>query len=264
MGIGEAAILGIIQGLTEFLPISSSGHLTIVEHFFGADTGEEVTSFVVAVHFASLAAIFTVMWRDIVRLLTVERRMLLLIVVATIPVIVLGKFMADPTEAMFEYPIVAGCALLGTALMLFISDHLATEQTEARQARWWEAVIIGLAQVVAMVPGVSRSGMTIGSGLICGLKRQDAIRFSFLMAVPVISIATVYTLYTAYTGQASPGDAPTVDMWPTITGMIASFVFSVLAIRIMLKRVGRTRLSYFAGYCVLVGTTVIVLSIILK
>lgn len=248
MGIGEAAILGIVQGLTEFLPVSSSGHLAILKHLFGARTGDDVLSFVVAVHFASLAAIVTVLWRDLVRAFSSEGRLSLLLAVGTVPLLVLGYFLAGPTDALFGWLPAPAIALIGTGAFLMVADRLANEVTELKRADWWDAAIIGLAQVVAMVPGLSRSGLTIAAGLVCGLRRPDAVRFSFLLAVPAILAATAYTMYEAW-GQYRAGHALSLEVRPGVIGMVTSYVFSVLAIQVMLKRVGRSRLSYFAWYC---------------
>jgi len=262
VGIVQAAILGIVQGLTEFLPVSSSGHLAIIGRLFPGHTGKDVVSFVVAVHFASLAAILTVLWRDVRRLFTTDRRLLGLLALGTLPLVVLGKLVAGPAKAMFQIPLVPGIALIVTAAFLLIGDRLATERTEARQAKWYDPLVVGLAQVVAMVPGMSRSGFTISAGLICGLKRQDAVRFSFLLAVPAIVLATVYEVYTAYRGAGWAG--LNLQWGPMVAGMLASYVFSVLAIRVMLKRVGRTRLAWFAGYCLLAAVAAIVLALVVQ
>ena len=204
-----AAVLGIIQGVAEFLPISSSGHLTLFQHFFGMPETDNL--FNVLLHFATLIAVFVYYWSDIWEMITefflgiralfvpqyrsqgeppAARRLILLIIVATLPLFLVLPI-KDYVEQIGNYPAAVSCILLLTGAVLFLSDRMAHGHKPARSATLKDALLIGVAQSVATLPGLSRSGSTIAAGMACGLDRKFAVRFSFLMSLPAVLGATI-------------------------------------------------------------------------
>ncbi|MBR4213385.1 MAG: undecaprenyl-diphosphate phosphatase [Bacteroidales bacterium] len=247
----EGLILGLVQGLTEFLPVSSSGHLAIGKALFGIETAD--LSFEIAVHAATVLATIVVFRKEIWRLLqglfkfkmNAETRYILLILISMIPVFVVGMFFKDSVEALFgEGLVVVGCALLVTALLLFLSEALKRRNAEGGPVTWKSALWMGLAQAVAVIPGLSRSGSTIATGLLCGVKKEEVAQFSFLMVlIPILGEAFL---------DLVGGDAATstVGALPLILGFLAAFVSGLFACRVMIALVKKAKLKWFALYCV--------------
>ena len=251
----EAIILGLVQGLTEFLPVSSSGHLAIGKALFGIETAD--LSFEVAVHAATVLATIVVFWKDIVALLqglfkfkmNSETRYILLILLSMIPVFIVGMFFKDSVEALFGNGLrVVGCALMVTALLLFLSEAITARRgEEGGKVTWKSALWMGLAQAVAVIPGLSRSGSTIAAGLLSGVSKKEVTRFSFLMVlVPILGEAFL---------DVVGGDfaASSVGVLPLILGFVAAFLSGLFACRVMIALVKKARLKWFALYCVIVG-----------
>ena len=260
----EAIILGLVQGLTEFLPVSSSGHLAIGKALFGIETAD--LSFEVAVHAATVLATIVVFWKDIWKLLcglfkwklNSETRYILLILLSMIPVFIVGMFFKDSVEELFGNGLpVVGCALLVTALLLFLSETLTARRGgEGGKVTWKSALWMGLAQAVAVIPGLSRSGSTIAAGLLSGVSKQEVTRFSFLMVlIPILGEAFL---------DVVGGDfaASTVGTLPLILGFLAAFVSGLFACKFMIAMVRKARLKWFALYCVLVGAACIVSTLV--
>lgn len=260
----EAIILGLLQGLTEFLPVSSSGHLAIGKALFGIETAD--LSFEVAVHAATVLATVVVFWKDILALLrgllkwqmNSETRYILLIFLSMIPVFIVGMFFKDSVESLFGSGLlVVGCALLVTALLLFLSETLTARRSgEGQKVSWKSALWMGLAQAVAVIPGLSRSGSTIAAGLLSGVSKQEVTRFSFLMVlIPILGEAFL---------DVVGGDfsASSVGMLQLVLGFIAAFVSGLFACRFMIAMVRKARLKWFALYCVLVGAACIVSTLV--
>ena len=248
----EALILGLVQGLTEFLPVSSSGHLAIGKALFGIESGD--LRFEIIVHAATVLATIVVFRREIWQLLqglfkfklNAETRYILLILISMIPVFVVGMFFKDYVEAIFgEGLVVVGCALLVTALLLFLSETLGRRKAkEGGPVTWKSALWMGLAQAVAVIPGLSRSGSTIATGLLCGVKKSEVAQFSFLMVlIPILGEAFL---------DVVGGDAAvsTVGALPLAIGFLAAFVSGLFACRVMIALVKKARLKWFALYCV--------------
>ena len=251
----EAIILGIVQGLTEFLPVSSSGHLAIGKALFGIETTD--ISFEVAVHAATVLATIVVFRKDIVKLLqglfqfkmNPETRYILLILLSMIPVFIVGVFFKDSVEELFGSGLlVVGVALIVTALLLFLSETLSARRGgEGGKVTWKSALWMGVAQAVAVVPGLSRSGSTIATGLLCGVRKDEVARFSFLMVlVPILGEAFL---------DVVGGDfaASSVGVLPLVLGFVAAFLSGLFACRAMIVLVKKARLKWFALYCALVG-----------
>jgi undecaprenyl-diphosphatase len=260
----EAIILGLVQGLTEFLPVSSSGHLAIGKALFGIETAD--LSFEVAVHAATVLATIVVFWKDIWKLLgglfkwklNSETRYILLILLSMIPVFIVGMFFKDSVESLFGNGLlVVGCALLVTALLLFLSETLTARRgADGGKVTWKSALWMGLAQAIAVVPGLSRSGSTIAAGLLSGVSKQEVTRFSFLMVlIPILGEAFL---------DVVGGDfaASTVGTLPLILGFLAAFVSGLFACKFMIAMVRKARLKWFALYCVLVGAACIVSTLV--
>ena len=255
----EGLILGLVQGLTEFLPVSSNGHLAIGKALFGVETAD--LSFEIAVHAATVLATIVVFRKEIWKLLqglfqfklNAETRYILLILISMIPVFVVGMFFKDSVEALFgEGLVVVGCALLVTALLLFLSEALKRRNAEGSPVTWKSALWMGLAQAIAVVPGLSRSGSTIAAGLLSGVSKQEVTRFSFLMVlIPILGEAFLDVVGGDF-AQSSVG------VLPLILGFLAAFVSGLFACRVMIAMVKKARLRWFALYCAIVGLICIV------
>lgn len=248
----QAIILGVVQGIAEFLPISSSGHLVIADallrEYNGTTSPKESVTMEIALHFGTLMSIILVYRQDLIRLLT-DRRLIAMIIIATIPVGLAGVLLKSRLELMFAKPIVAGCALMVTAAVLLAGRQLQRSGKPLSELTPGSATLIGIFQAVAIVPGISRSGSTIAAGMITGLDRENAARFSFLIAIPAIAGATVLQLKDLVTGEAQF----TGDPAALLIGTVISFVVGILALRWLIKIVMADRLHYFAYYCIIAG-----------
>ncbi|MCA9061876.1 MAG: undecaprenyl-diphosphate phosphatase [Planctomycetaceae bacterium] len=256
MSIVDAIILGIVQGIAEFLPVSSSGHLVIANHLLadGNAVPDESPTMTVALHFGTLLSIAVVYWRDLWELRR-EFRTMAMIVIATIPVGVTGLVFKDRIEELMTLPLPVGFALIATAAVLFVSQRLQKETASISQLSWWSAWFIGLFQAVAILPGISRSGSTIAGGLFCGLKRNESTRFSFLIAIPAIGGATVVKARDLLGGETAFNSA---EVLPLLTGTLVSFFVGLLALRFLIRIVSANRLHWFAAYCLIVGTGTVI------
>lgn len=263
----QALILGLVQGLTEFLPVSSSGHLTIGREILGVEAAQDLV-FEITVHVATVLATIIVFRKEILKLLSGlfkfkyndETDYILKICVSMIPVFIVGMFFKDQVEALFSSLLVVGIALLVTALLLLFSDiYGGRGKVAAKDHRngigWWQAFVVGLGQALAVIPGLSRSGTTISTGLLCGVKRSDVAQFSFLMVlVPILGEAFLDLVG----GDMASSSVGTV---PLIVGFLAAFVSGLFACKVMIALVKKARLSWFALYCAIVGLAVIFFSL---
>lgn len=252
MTVFQVVVLAIVQGLTEFLPISSSGHLVLVPVFFGwADQG---LAFDVAVHFGSLLAVLLFFRKDILALLrggiqvlganveSIESRLALGIALGTIPAALAGLALAGWIEANLRSPAVIVFTLSGYAILMILADRLGRRTRAISSITIKEAVLIGIAQALALVPGTSRSGITITAAMALGFERQDAARFSFLLAVPVILLATVFSLVGLVNSDA------TVAWGQLSIGVLVSGIVAYLSIEFFMRFVSRIGLIPFAIY----------------
>lgn len=261
----EALVLGLLQGLTEFLPVSSSGHLAIAKYLFGIETSD--LSFEVTVHAATVLATIVVFWKEIRKLLcglfkfkyNDETKYICMILVSMIPVFVVGMFFKDYVESIFGSGLpVVGCALLVTALLLALSEFLPKRsdiEKEGKPVTFKSALIIGLAQAVAVIPGLSRSGSTIAAGLLCGVKKSEVAQFSFLMVlVPILGEAFLDVVGGDFAASAVGGAQLAV-------GFVAAFVSGLFACKFMIAIVKKAKLKWFALYCLAVGLACLIGSI---
>ncbi len=252
----EALILGLIQGLTEYLPVSSSGHLAIGATLFGVE-GEENLAFTVAVHVATVCSTLVILWKEIEWIfrglfkwqMNEETSYAINILISMIPIGIVGVFFKDEVEAIFGSGLfVVGCCLLLTATLLTFSYFY--KPTPKPYITRKDAFIIGLAQALAVLPGLSRSGSTIATGLLLGDDKTKLAQFSFLMVIPPILGEALLDGIKLMQGEAIAGDIPTTSL---LIGFIAAFVSGCLACKWMINIVKRGKLIYFAIYCALVG-----------
>lgn len=267
----EAILLGLVQGLTEFLPVSSSGHLTIAKSLCGIQTSN--LSFEVAVHAATVLSTIVAFRKEILKLLlglfnlkmNAEKDYILKIAVSMIPVFIVGVFFKDYVEAIFgEGLTVVGSMLLVTALLLTLSEYLSKKQAEkaakenkesGHEVTYKDAIIIGLSQALAVLPGLSRSGTTISTGLMCGVKKSAVAQFSFLMVlVPILGEAFLELI-----GGELSGEASGIGALPLFLGFLAAFLSGLFACTLMINIVKKAKLWWFAIYCVLAGILCLVL-----
>lgn len=260
----DALILGLIQGLTEFLPVSSSAHLTIGRELLGVGAAEDLV-FETAVHAATVLATIVVFRKPIWDLLKGLFRFkyndqtdyILKICVSMIPVFIVGMFFKDEVEALFSSLKVVGVALLVTSLLLFFSDRASGNgRSGAPQYRngisYWQAFVVGIGQAFAVIPGLSRSGTTISTGLLCGVRRDTMAQFSFLMViVPILGESFLDVVGGGFS-------ASSVGAVPLLAGFVAAFASGLLACRLMVALVRKARLSWFALYCAVVGVIVLI------
>lgn len=264
----EALILGIIQGLTEYLPVSSSGHLAIGANLFGL-SGEENLTFTVAVHVATVLSTVVILWKDIVWLFkdlfkfqwNEGTKYIVNILISMIPIAIVGFFFKDKVEEVFGSGLlVVGICLLVTATLLAFSYFAKPRQREKISPL--HAFIIGIAQSIAVLPGLSRSGSTIATGLLLGNKKERLAQFSFLMVIPPIlgeALLDVKDMAEMGVETAMSG----LSVTALVVGFLAAFIFGCFACKWMINIVKKGKLIWFAVYCAVVGAATIVLSAVL-
>ncbi|MDD6818394.1 MAG: undecaprenyl-diphosphate phosphatase [Prevotellaceae bacterium] len=259
----QALILGLVQGLTEYLPVSSSGHLAIGSYLFGIE-GEENLAFTVAVHVATVLSTLVILWKEIDWIfrglfkmqLNDETRYVINIIISMIPVGIVGVFFKDTVENIFGSGLlIVGCMLLLTAMLLTFSYYAKPRQKEKISLR--DAFIIGIAQACAVMPGLSRSGSTIATGLLLGNKKEKLAQFSFLMVIPPILGEALLDILKAVKGEELFGG---IDTMPLIIGFLAAFISGCLACQWMINVVKKGKLIYFGIYCAIVGAITIACS----
>ena len=268
----QAFLLGLVQGLTEFLPVSSSGHLMICKELLGVDA-EGFLDFTVTVHFATVLATLVAFWSVIVKLLkgffkfkyNDETDYICKILVSCIPVALVGFLFKDQVEALFSGSLrqVAG-GLFITAALLWVSDSagrrfkVPVAKDRRNGISYWQAFVVGIAQAFAVVPGVSRSGSTIATGLLTGVKRESMAQFSFLMVlIPIIGEQGLDLLKLA--AGSEPFGAG-VGSLPLVLGFVAAFFSGLFACKVMIALVRKAKLLWFALYCLLVASLIFILA----
>lgn len=259
----QAILLGIAQGLTEFLPVSSSGHLMIARDLLGVDC-EGFLDFTVTVHFATVLSTIVVFWAAIVKILkgvlkfkyNDETDYFLKICASMVPVAVVGLFFKDKVEGLFGNSLhTVACCLLVTAALLCLSDFLTGKLRIKNNYRngisYWQALLVGLGQACAVAPGLSRSGTTIATGLVSGVKRENMAQFSFLMVLIPILGEQMLDLLDMVKGDVAIGEG--VGAMALVLGFAAAFLSGLFACKVMIALVKKARLSWFALYCVVVA-----------
>ncbi|BDF67421.1 undecaprenyl-diphosphatase 4 [Oscillospiraceae bacterium] len=277
----SSVLMGVLQGIAEFLPISSSGHLALFQHFFGMEDFESTQLFfTVMLHFGTLVSVFIYYWHDIVDMIREfflaigdlfsrrgtrqkaqtppARRMVLLIIVATLPLFVVLP-VKDLIEAATGNVVFVSLALIATGFLLFFSDRFARGRKTARTATLADAVLVGCAQAVGTLPGISRSGMTISAGMLRGYDRTFAVRFSFLMSLPAVFGATLLELKDALEVGLDPAILPYCAV-----GMVVAGVVGYFAIRLVNLLADKGKFGAFAYYCWAVGLVSLVAGFLVK
>lgn len=273
----EGILLGLVQGLAEFLPISSSGHLAILQQLFGIE-GDQVLLFAVLLHLGTLLSLFAVYWKDILLLvkelfslvfdlfrgkgLCLEnnetRKLGVMIVVATIPTAVIGLLFNNLFSSLYNSMVGIAIGLLLTGTFLFFIERIASGKKSANEMRYRDAVLVGLFQSIAIAPGISRSGATITGSLLCGLNRETAVRFAFLISIPSILGAVILEAPNAFAEGLEP------SFWgPVLCGMVVAAVTGYAAIKIMIKVVSNRKLTWFSYYTWGLGILVLLLTLTL-
>jgi len=267
-----AIVMGIVQGLTEFLPVSSSGHLIIVPFLLGSvlpgmrDPFITSLEFSVILHIGTLIALLIYFRSDWLRLVPAlvaavaqrsldgdpDRRLAALLAVATVPALVLGFLLHDLESVVRDAGLVAVMLVVGAAI-LWLAERSGSRRRVALDLSFAQVLAIGGAQAIALIPGISRSGISISAGLFAGLKREEAARFSFLMATPITAAAAAYEVLKVVRGEGVPLQAA-----PLAAGLLASFVFGILAIAVLLRFLRTRSTDVFVVYRVLLAATVLI------
>ncbi len=271
----EALIMGIFQGLTEFLPVSSSGHLALAGNLLGVEDPDKILTFTIAVHVATVCSTLVILWKEVawifkglfktgnaivpstygIRSLNEEQNYVINILISMIPIGIVGLFFKDQIEQYFSSLIVVGVCLLITASLLSFS-YFSKPRTK-EHISFLDAFIIGIAQACAALPGLSRSGSTIGTGLLLGNKKESLAQFSFLMVIPPIlgeALLDVKKIMEEGVEAAMSG----ISTSALVVGFLAAFITGCFACRWMINIVKRGKLIYFAVYCAIVGLATLV------
>ena len=262
MGYLEAVILGLVQGLAEFLPISSSGHLALLQNIFGVK-GDQVLFFTVLLHVGTLVSVFIIYWRDICELiaelvLTIKdlctgkglrlderpvRKLGVMIIVATIPTALIGLLFNDIFNGLYLSLLAIGIGFLITGVLMFLAERIGSAHKGIEKMNFRNAVFIGVLQGIAIYPGISRSGSTLVGGLTTGLERTFAVKFAFLISIPSILGSVVLELPDAIKEGIDPQ-----LIGPILAGMAVAAVSGFIAIKTMIQIVSKKKLSYFSYY----------------
>lgn len=286
MSLWKAVILGLVQGLTEFLPVSSSGHLVLIKQMLGIDLESGRMFFDVMLHFGTLMAIFIAFWNDIQRLIvegihilrdllsnvgrfflnltgqsrgyhkivrSSYRKYVILILVSTVPTGIIGILLSDIVEQSNDMILVPACCLLVTSLFLVIADLVEPGSKKPKDVSYPSAALIGVAQGISTLPGVSRSGTTITACLLCGFDKRFAVKYSFIMSIPAVLGAVVLELKDMSSLALSQSDV----IYCIIATLVAA-VSGYLAIRFMMALIRGKRFKYFAIYCAAAGVAALI------
>ena len=272
-----AILLGLIQGVAEFLPISSSGHLAIVQNLLGMKEAGEVPEFFdVLLHLGTLLAVFVAYWRDICGMVVEffrgagdlihgttptpvppARRLILLIIVGTLPLVAVLPI-RKLVQGLSANMVFIGCALIVTGFLLFGSDLMRKGRKTEKNATWLDVLFVGVGQAIATMPGISRSGMTITAGCFVGFERTFAVRFSFLMSIPAILGANILSI-----GDAIGEGVNWAELPMYLAGVVTAAVVGYLCIRLLKMIADKGRFGFFAYYCWAVGVLTLVLNAVL-
>jgi undecaprenyl-diphosphatase len=267
MTLFQSLLLGIIQGLTEFIPVSSTAHLLIAQYLLGIPADDFAFAFSVLVQLGTLLALIVYFWRDLLALIkaffakpfsTPENRLAWYIIIGSIPALLAGFLLRHVVEALFKTPLVEACIrLFATAILLSLAEYFGKRLRQIEAMTWLDALVVGLFQILAVFPGASRSGSTISGGMLRGLDRPAAARFGFLLAVPVMLAAGGYESLSALKMPGIGSFLPLI-----VVGFIAAAIVGWLAIRWLLNYLNGHSLYVFAIYCAIVGLFALLLQLL--
>jgi undecaprenyl-diphosphatase len=258
MNLFQSFLLGIIQGLTEFIPISSTGHLLIAQYLLGIPASDEVFSFLVIVQLGTLVSLLAFYWKELLAIAkavlqfrqpTVERNLGIYIIIATIPALIVGFLLSDLVERLFQHPMLqASIRLLTAAAVMTLAEMISRKNRQLDSMKWYDALFVGLMQILAVFPGASRSGTTISGGMYLGFDRPSAARFAFLMSVPVMLAAGGYQMLKVL-------EMPnTLQLLPVFAvGFVTAAIVGWFAIKWLIDYLSKRSLYVFAIYCAVVG-----------
>ncbi len=250
MTLLQAVVLGIVQGITEFFPISSSGHLVIFQSLFGLK--EPQLAFDVFLHFGTLISIIVFFRKDIISLFGENRKTLLFIIIASVPTFIIGFFAKDAVEKFFGMPRIVGFMLCLTGVWLFAAYiYCKYSRKKERGLGVVNSIIVGIAQGIAVMPGISRSGATIATGMLSGLSKEEAFRFSFLLALPAVFGASVLKAHKITEGVMGE------DAVLFLAGGMIAAITGFIAIKVLLRLIKADKFQLFGIYCVLAGILII-------
>jgi len=257
MGFFEAALLGVIQGLTEFLPVSSSGHLVVFQHLLGFREPELFLDS--ALHVGTLLAVCIFFRQDLkemtratlrLRMDDPQTRLVAAVLIGSIPTALIGLVFKEPLEALFASVSTVGMMLIMTGIVLTLTGFVSKDHARFSSVPWYAALAVGVAQGLAITPGISRSGATIAAGLFLGLNRELAGRYSFLLAIPAIFGALLLQLGAENLGSAG--------LLPVAAGFCTAALVGLFALKVLMAVVRQGRLAYFAPYCFALGATILI------
>ncbi|MCR5509014.1 MAG: undecaprenyl-diphosphate phosphatase [Lachnospiraceae bacterium] len=291
MSVLQAIIMGIVQGLTEFLPVSSSGHLAIIKGLFGAETDGGIL-FDVLLHVATLAAVFAVYYKDVIRILvefggicrdtsvnivrffknisainrmeylpictTPYRRLTLMLIISTIPTAIMGMLLSNVVDYVSGNLLIVGLCLIGTAGILFISELIENGTKKQKEAHFGDALVVGISQGFAVLPGLSRSGTTITACLLCGFDRRFAVKYSFIMSMPAILGALILELFKLPGSQGGTG----AGAGASVAAMILAAVIGYFALKLVNALAVNRRFKPFWIYCLIAGAVSIIVFLV--
>ena len=265
MTLFHAFLLGIIQGLTEFIPVSSTAHLLIGQRLLGLPAEDAMFSFLVIVQLGTIVSLFAFYWKDLLavakatfdfRRSTPERDLGVYILIATIPALLAGYFLKDAVETLFRQPMLqASIRLLAAAILLTLAEWLTKKDRTLNSMTWLDALIVGIMQIIAVFPGASRSGTTISGGMFRGFDRPSAARFAFLISVPVMLVAGGYEMLDVLQMPNLGEFLPLLAV-----GFVTAAVVGWFAIKWLIDYLSKRSLFVFAGYCAVMGILVLIFS----
>lgn len=251
MTLYQAVILGIVQGITEFFPISSSGHLVLFQSMFGL---KEELAFDIFLHLGTLVSIFIFFYKDIIGLFAKDRKTLLFLLIASVPTFMMGFLFKDAVEKLFSLPLAVGIALTINGFWLIFATVYAFSMERRgvkKELGILNSIIVGIAQGIAIVPGISRSGSTISAGMLSGLDKEKAFKFAFLLAIPAIAGASLLKAYKI------GSDILNGDAIVYFAGAFTAMIVGIVSIKFLLKIVKNNKLYIFGIYCILVAGFII-------
>jgi undecaprenyl-diphosphatase len=267
MTIFQSILLGIIQGLTEFIPISSTAHLLITQDLLGIPASDAMFSFLVIVQLGTVVSLIVFFAKDLLKIIKAffarpfssdDNKLAWFIIIATIPALIAGYLLKDAVKVLFKTPLLEACIrLFAAAILLTLAEWLSKKSRNLETMTWLDALIVGLFQVISVFPGASRSGTTISAGMFRGFNRTSAARFAFLMSVPVMLAAGGYEMLDVIKLPDLSSFLPVLAV-----GFIVAAIVGWLAIKWLLNFLGKHSLYIFAGYCAVVGTALVIIQLL--